>query len=337
VERRTVAVVEWAQAELVIRDLTQRGPCNEGGGYVTAHRHAPAPGGHVLSLSGPAGAVTQVLLTDPAYTVETATTHSHSLRGAGAHPTPETSTLLELLTGALTVPCGGSLDFAIALDWFNKVVDGVITDHTELAALVHRGKHVYTPLGDVHNLKQVGWAVVDEISEFVGQHPLLRGVNAIAASPGHDPAALSFGSRVAAGVAMRRDLPLVRLTSPQEVRAPIRSLAFSARTGALSGQFRCPDDVSGQRILIVDDVYASGATAEETARALRAAGADQVASITAIRTMEFDPGHVTRRFAEESLLADLALAGAVKHDAARPSDQVSIPGMPHPDDDDWTF
>ena len=278
---------------MVIRDLSQQGPCNEGGRYVTAHRHDPAPGGHVLFVSGPEGAITQVRLTDPTYTLRSSMIYSHSLNGTGTHPTPETSTLLELLTGTVTVPCGGSLDFAIALDWFNKIVEGAIADLTDLADLVHRGKYLYTPLGDVQNLKEVGWAVVDEIAEFVGQHPLLKGVDAIAAPPGHDPKVLSFGSRVAAGVAMRRDIPLMRCTSPPEFRAPVRSLEFSARAGALSGQFRCPDDVSGQRILIVDDVYATGATAEETARALRAAGAGQVASIAAVRTMEFRDGDWT--------------------------------------------
>lgn len=296
---------------MVIRNLSQQGPCNEGGRYVTAHRHDPAPGGHVLFVSGPEGAITQVRLTDPTYTLRSSMIYSHSLNGTGTHPTPETSTLLELLTGAVTVPCGGSLDFAIALDWFNKIVEGAIADLTDLgdlvhrgkylytplrddlADLVHRGKYFYTPLGDVQNLKEVGWAVVDEIAEFVGQHPLLKGVDAIAAPPGHDPNVLSFGSRVAAGVALRRDIPLVRCTSPPEFRAPVRSLEFSARAEALSGKFRCPDDVSGQRILIVDDVYATGATAEETARALRAAGAGQVASIAAIRTMEFRDGDWT--------------------------------------------
>lgn len=307
---------------MVIRDLSQQGPCNGGGGYVTAYRHEPAPGGHVLVVSGPEGAITQVRLVDPAYTLKSATAHEYSLYGSGAHPTAETSTLLELLSGALTVPCGDSLDYAIALDWFNNVVDGAVADLTNLADLVHRAKHLYGPLGGVENLKQVGGAVVDELAEFIGQHPLLKDVDAIAAAPGHDPGVLSFGSRVAAGVAQRRNLPLVRCTAPQERRAPARSLAFSARPGALGGQFRCPDDVSGQSILIVDDVYASGATVEETARALRAAGASQVASVAAIRTMEFED--VTKEFAEERLRADLALAGTAT-------------GTPHPDDDDWTF
>jgi adenine/guanine phosphoribosyltransferase-like PRPP-binding protein len=321
---------------LVIRDLSQQGPCNGGGRYVTAHHHEPAPDGHVLFVTGPEGAVTQVRLTDPTFTLKSSTLHSHSVHGTGPHPRPETSTLLELLTGALTVPCEASVDFAIALDWFNKTVDGATADLTDLADLVHRGKHFYTPLGDVQNLKEVGGAVVDEIAEFVGQHPLLKSVDAIAAPPGHDPNVLSFGSRVAAGVAMRRDIPLVRCTSPREFRDPVRSLAFSARAGALGGQFRCPDNASGQRILIVDDVYASGATVGETARALRAAGASHVASIAAIRTMEFELDHVTKEFAEERLLADSALARTAAPNA-RPLDPARTPGMPHPDDDDWTF
>ncbi|MFI5508048.1 phosphoribosyltransferase family protein [Mycobacterium sp. NPDC051804] len=312
---------------MVIRDLSQQGPCNGGGRYVTAYHHDTAPGGHVLFVSGPAGAITQLQLADPTYTLKSSMGQSYSLRGAGPQPTLETATLLELLTGVLTVPCGSSIDFAIALDWFNKVVEGAAGDLTDLADHVHRAKHLYTPLGDVENLKQVGRAVVDEIAEFVGQHPLLQSVDTIASPPGHDPTVLSFGSRVAAGVAQRRRIPLVRCTAPDE-RAPARSLAFSDRAGALGGQFRCPDDVSGRRILIVDDVYASGATAEETARALRAAGARQVMSIAAIRTMEFELDHVTKELAEALLRADRALARAAV--SSRPLETRN-------DDDDWAF
>lgn len=315
--------------------MSQRGPCNRGGGYVTAFHHAPAPDGHLLVISGPPGAATQVRLTDVTYKPKNSTLHSHSLLGAGPQPRPRTALLLELLGGALTVPCGGSVDFAIALDWFNRVVDGAIGDLTDLADLVHRGKHMYMPLGDGASLRRVGGAVADEIAQFVERHPLLTQVDAIATPPGHDLNAPSFASQVAAGVAKRREIPLIRCTSSGELRDPIRSLAFADRADALAGLFRCPVDVAGQRVLIVDDVYASGATVEETSRALRAAGAVGVASVTAIRTMEFEAAHVTKEFAEERLLADLALAGAKR--SARRTDPVSTSSTTHSDDDDWTF
>lgn len=277
---------------------------------MTTWRHELAPGGHLLWLTGPDGAVQQIRLSDPGYTVTRSTGGTHCLSGAGPHPARDTSTLLELLAGALTVPCGDSLDFAIALDWFNIVVDGAVADLTELAALVHRAKHLYTPLGDAQNLTATAQAVADEIADFVGAHPLFRDVDAIAAPPGHDPAVPSFGARVAARVAKRRELPLVALTAPEAARPPIRGIAFSDRTGLLAGQFQCRELLFGRRVLIVDDVYASGATAQEAARALRAAGAGQVASISAIRTMEFDPAQVTKQYAQESLRADRALARA---------------------------
>ena len=318
---------------MVIRDLSQRGPCNDGGRYVAAYRHEPAPGGHLLSVSGPAGAIAQVQLVDSTYTLRDSTTDGHSLYGTRSHPTRETSALLELLSGALTVPCGGSLDYAIALDWFNTIVDGAIADLTGLADLVHRSKHEYAPLGDVVNVREAGGAVVEEIAEFVGRHPLLKRVDAIAAPPGHDPGVLGFGSRVASGVAMRRGIRFVQCTAPQGSRAPIRSLAFSARDGVLGGRFRCPDDLLGQRVLIVDDVYASGATAQETARALRAAGAAHVASVAAIRTMEFEHGDVTTEFAQRSYLEDSALARTVARAGVRRPIRGSAAEMPHPDDD----
>ncbi|MGE2689012.1 ComF family protein [Mycolicibacterium pulveris] len=277
----------------------------------------------MLSISGPAGAIAQVRLVDPTYALKSATAQRYLLTGAGSGPAPETAILLKLLTGALTLPCGDSVDFAIALDWFNMVVDGAVGDLTRLADHVHRAKHLYTPLGDIENVKQAGGAVADEIAGFVGQHPILKNVDAIASPPGHDPNVLSFGSRLAAGVAQRRNIPHVRCASTPTRRPPVRSYAFAARAGILGGQFRCPDDVFARRILIVDDVYASGATVQETARALRAAGASQVASIAAIRTMEFEPEHVTKEFAEERLLADLAIARSA--------------AMPRPDEDDWTL
>jgi adenine/guanine phosphoribosyltransferase-like PRPP-binding protein len=271
---------------MVIRDLTQSGPNNRGGSYTNHHIRTTPSGGHVLYVDGPPGAVAQVRLTDPNYVPQRfQTLLGHPLDGAGSSPVPAAVELLELLRGVVTVPCGEALDFAVALDWYKKIVDDKLDGHTDLADLVYRGKYWYKNAGDVDKLREVGRAIVGELVDFIGQHPLLRGFDAIAAVPGHDARVVSFGTHVARAVGRERGIPVVRCTSKQEFRTPAKNLAPDEQEAALAGQFDCPADVSGQQVLIVDDVYRSGVTAQETARAIRAAGASRVASLAVVRTM----------------------------------------------------
>jgi adenine/guanine phosphoribosyltransferase-like PRPP-binding protein len=273
---------------MVIRDLNQRGPTNRGGEYVKEYRYeATASGGHVLYVPGPLGAVVQVQLVDSRYVKRKwQTIQGHVLDGAGSHPAPATLELLDLLRGAVTVPCGDLVDFAIVLDWNKKIVNDKVADHTDLGALVARGKHLVKRPSARDELREVGRAVVGEMVEFVAQHPLLREIDAIASVPGHDTRVLSFGSSLAYAVARDRHTRFVRCGSIQQIRAPAKYMQLTDRADALRGQFTCPDDVSGQRVLIIDDLYSSGSTAQETARVLRAAGAVSVASLAAVRTMQ---------------------------------------------------
>jgi ComF family protein len=63
------------------------------------------------------------------------------------------------------------------------------------------------------------------------------------------------------------DLVRVRRTSPQVKLTP------EERSANLVGAFQCPTNMIGKRILLVDDVFTTGATASECAKALKSAGA----------------------------------------------------------------
>jgi ComF family protein len=78
---------------------------------------------------------------------------------------------------------------------------------------------------------------------------------------------------------VRKELRKSRVTLPQS------SLDRRRRLENLDGSFYVPNParVLGRRVLLVDDIYTTGATADECARTLLAAGADSVHCFTLAR------------------------------------------------------
>lgn len=66
---------------------------------------------------------------------------------------------------------------------------------------------------------------------------------------------------------MAKGLVRIRKTRPQVELTP------EQRAKNLAGAFRCNEDLVGKRVLLIDDVFTTGATAAECAKALKAAGA----------------------------------------------------------------
>jgi len=69
---------------------------------------------------------------------------------------------------------------------------------------------------------------------------------------------------------------------------PQAGLDREARSRNVRGAFRCARALAGARVAVVDDVMTTGATLDELARTLKAAGAAQVVNLIVCRT----PGHV---------------------------------------------
>jgi ComF family protein len=66
---------------------------------------------------------------------------------------------------------------------------------------------------------------------------------------------------------------------------PQAQLAFGERAANVRGAFACAADVRGRRVAVVDDVMTTGATLEELARVLKAAGVEAVENWVVARTL----------------------------------------------------
>ncbi len=77
------------------------------------------------------------------------------------------------------------------------------------------------------------------------------------------------------GLPYREDLLLRRKDTP-----PLSRLNKQQRHRVLEGAFVCPFALNGARILLVDDIYTTGSTANGCAKALQAAGGGEVYVLT---------------------------------------------------------
>ena len=95
---------------------------------------------------------------------------------------------------------------------------------------------------------------------------------------GHHPA-----EALARELALRWRLPLAPLLSRPRAVRPQRGLTLAERRRNVAGAFRAAE--SPRRVVLVDDVYTTGATANAAASALRAAGARRVEIVTLARAV----------------------------------------------------
>lgn len=90
---------------------------------------------------------------------------------------------------------------------------------------------------------------------------------------------------IARPLARRFGLPLLpSTTTRRHDTAPQAGLPRQERQRNLRGAFECTADLSGQAILLIDDVLTTGSSAGELARVLKLHGARQVVVATAART-----------------------------------------------------
>ncbi|HEX9965534.1 MAG TPA: ComF family protein [Allosphingosinicella sp.] len=105
---------------------------------------------------------------------------------------------------------------------------------------------------------------------------------------GYNQAAL-----IASALARRSGIPVeIDLLKRTRATPPLKGLGRRERAMAVRGAFRVPPEhrprVKGRRIILVDDVYTSGATASACARTLKRAGAASVEILCWARVVQVD-------------------------------------------------
>jgi ComF family protein len=102
-------------------------------------------------------------------------------------------------------------------------------------------------------------------------------------------------------IATRASVPVRNLARRAKATTPQAGLTNAKRRANVSGAFqvRCPERVAGLKILLVDDVMTTGATASACARVLKRAGAARVILLTVARVDRRMNSDVDRLSAKE--------------------------------------
>ena len=178
-------------------------------------------------------------------------------------------------------PLHGPWEAGWALD-FHSRFSGATWERTEVGELAYRFKYG----GEVSLAEELA----DRLLELTRHHPALARVDVVLPVPSSQPRATEPVPLLAAALAQRLGVPVqtdwlvkTRETRPQK---EMRTLIQKRRN--VAGAFAVRGPVRGRRVLVVDDLYDSGATLEEVTRILQQAGVQAVLVVTLTRTIHSD-------------------------------------------------
>lgn len=206
-------------------------------------------------------------------------TVSHSLYFEAGYP-PQLRGLVYLLKDVVSIPPPDGVDFAIALDWYKQVEEGVEPrqwQDTAMGQCIHFTKYATYPSGSTSRAKRVN--LIQALAGFIQKHPLYAAAATISAPPGSAADGRSFAERLAQDVARQTG----KIYVGQQTAGP-RPQQKEGVNQDLSEAFAISGTVTGT-VIVIDDVYRTGSSMSGAAMAARRGGASSVLALTAVRTM----------------------------------------------------
>ena len=153
--------------------------------------------------------------------------------------------------------------------------------YSDTGKLVRAAKSYDRASGDRRKAEQL----VREMFDWVEAMPLYRDAGVIVPAPSSNPdKAFDLPAFIADRLSARMSRLCVEIRSLNAV--PQKNLREKEKASAdeLARHYSVVGDVSGQTVLVIDDIYESGATVGAVTQVLRDAGAAVVLSLTATKT-----------------------------------------------------
>ncbi|MBR6633693.1 MAG: ComF family protein [Clostridia bacterium] len=116
--------------------------------------------------------------------------------------------------------------------------------------------------------------------ESLKKHNLLGQLDVVTFTPRRPGLVRLYGfdqaEELAMAISEQTDIPCSKLLKRKGFSLEQKSLKSSARSKNVEGKFRCKENLTGKRVLLVDDVVTTGSTVNECAKMLRQCGAKSV-------------------------------------------------------------
>ena len=200
-------------------------------------------------------------------------------------PVPrETSPAEDRITAFLARPhprtLVGSWDAGWALD-FHSCFNGADWSRSQVGELAFRLKYQQD--------KTVLPALVEHLLALCAAYPVLTNIDALVPVPPSKPRAFDPVRTLVDTLETRLDQPVWPVLAKTRPSAPQKDMHTLVQKQAnVAGAFALQGQVRGKRLLVLDDLYDSGATLEEVTRVLRQGGAVRVYVLTLTRTIHAD-------------------------------------------------
>ncbi|MFQ5866046.1 MAG: RecQ family ATP-dependent DNA helicase [bacterium] len=168
-----------------------------------------------------------------------------------------------------------------ALD-FNSRFSGSLWQRTEMGELVYQFKY--------NGQVTIAEKLVSRIFTFMNDHPEFKKVDGVLAVPPSKHRAFEPMTVIADGVSKRLKLPFLANTLVKNrTTKPQKEMTNSVlKKSNVAGAFIVKDNIRNKRLLLLDDLYDSGATMEEATNTLLRAGAQGIYVLALTKTIHAD-------------------------------------------------